>query len=119
VNPWGLWEDWTNGFYVVRHDPSRIEASASLLADKTRFANAARLVLEEWPNAAIHNLNHMWSGRRAWLGQAACLHSHGAVAAETRTAWGQLSNRQQSDANRTAESVIIGWRGHAQARLAL
>ena len=79
--------------------------SEQLLGDVDRFYDAATEMLREWPTAARHNLDYMWSGRNAWVGQATCTYVHGAPAAATRHAWAHLSAWQQRAANAVAVQV--------------
>lgn len=106
MTAWSKWEDWNAGLYDTnRYDADRVTLSADLLADSDHFREVAREMVREWPNATFHNLTHMWSGRNAWLGQAACCYAHKATAAETREAWGRLTNAQQDAANHVARTV--------------
>lgn len=107
--PWDEWEDYQSGMYEPAARPEIVQAAAALLADETAFYEAAREMLREWPVSARQNQQHMWSGRNAWLGQASCCYSVGATGAETRTAWGTLSNSQQSAANAVAIAVRKTW----------
>lgn len=122
MTAWNVWEDYRAGLYSIQRDESREADAARLLADPDQFLEAAREMLREWPNAAIHNLRHMWSGRNAWIGQATCCYSVAATAADTRAAWGTLTNQQQAAANDVARKVRDEWeRGvhDAQTRLAI
>ncbi len=120
MSAWDLWEDYCAGLYSTQSvDAARRADSARLLADPGGFAEVAREMLREWPNAARQQLSHMWSGRNAWLGQAACCYAHGATAADTRAAWGTLSNRQQSEANAVARQVRIAWERESTSAQAL
>lgn len=107
---WHSWEDWQNGLYSPTITDEHIADSARLLADPDQFLEVAREMVREWPNAAVHNLKHMWTGRRAWIGQASCLYAHGATSASTRLAWGHLTSPQQRAANTVAEIVDEEWR---------
>lgn len=115
--PWSEWEDFQAGMYEPTIDDDRVALSIGLLRDGERFREAAREMMREWPNAAIHNGAHMWTGRNAWVGQATCCYSHGATGAETRQAWGTLSNGEQSRANRVATAAREEWeRGRQDAQ---
>jgi hypothetical protein len=109
MSPWETWEDYTAGMYRGTLDLDRQADSARLLADPGGFTETAREMLREWPTAARQNLTNMWSGRNAWLGQAACCYAHGATAADTRAAWGTLTNAQQNAANAAARTVRFAW----------
>lgn len=104
--PWLEWEDYRAGMYrSAPLDEQRIRESAFLLTDPGGFREVAREMIREWPVAARQNLDHMWTGRNAWIGQAACCYAHGATSAETRAAWGTLSNPQQMAANKVARTI--------------
>lgn len=107
---WSNWEDWRAGLYAPTVTDEQVADSARLLANPDHFLEVARELLREWPNAATHNLIHMWTGRRAWIGQASCMYAHGATAASTRVAWGHLTNGQQRIANTIADQVHDEWK---------
>jgi hypothetical protein len=117
---WDRWEDYRNGLYVPAIHSDRVDQSAALLRDPDQFFEVAREMLREWPNSAYHNLVNMWSGRNAWIGQASCCYAHQATAADTRQAWGQLSNDEHRAANRVAMFVRELWeRGARDAQAVL
>lgn len=107
--PWDEWEDYAAGMYEPTVRDETVQLSAQLLSNPDAFMEAAREMLREWPNAARHNQQHMWSGRNAWLGQATCCYSHGATGAETREAWGTMTNTAQNAANDVAMTVRKSW----------
>jgi hypothetical protein len=117
---WDYWEDYRAGMYRSDMDPWRSALSEALLGDPDHFYEVAREMIREWPNSAHHNLVNMWSGRNAWLGQAACCYAHGATAADTKAAWGLLTNDQQRAANAVARTVQEQWeRGKHDAQTVL
>lgn len=109
MNAWSSWEDWRAGMYAADSDSARSSESVALLSDPEMFREVATEMLREWPHAAAHNLVNMWSGRNAWIGQAACSYAHGATSTDTRSAWGQLTNEHQRRANEVARSVRVAW----------
>lgn len=115
--PIASWEDWRAGLYahITEPDMRTVESSVRLLTDPDQFLEVAREMIRAWPNAAEHNVRSLWTGRRAWVGQASCLYAHGATSIETRIAWGQMDNSQQRQANRAADVAIAeykrGWKG--------
>lgn len=120
MTPFDAWEDFTAGLYASRIDAAQVHAAAALLRDQDAFAQAAAEMLRAWPVAAVQNIQHMWSGRNAWVGQATCCYSIGATSAETRAAWGDLSNTDQRAANETARLVRAAWeKGHRDAQASL
>jgi hypothetical protein len=122
MNPFDSWEDFAAGMYRQRLDAEHISLAEQLLRDCEAFREAATEMVREWPTSARQNLDHMWSGRNAWLGQATCCYSVGATSAETRAAWGLMDNGAQRSANEVARLVRLAReRGHhdAQASLAM
>src|SRR5262249_32973109 len=112
MQPWTNWEDYAAGLYAPRFDAGQVQESVKLLSDPAEFDAAAREMIREWPNAAKHWLN-LRSGRKSWIGQAACCYHHGATSTETRHAWGMLVNRVQVSANEVAAKIadeFLGWR---------
>lgn len=106
---WTEWEDYSAGLYLPAWTQEHVAASLGLLSDPGQFHEVAREMIREWPAAAWQNLRHMWSGRNAWLGQAACLYCHQAPGGATRAAWGQMSNTSQRAANEVARVVRAEW----------
>jgi hypothetical protein len=103
--PWDDWEDFKAGLYEHRFSPVQVYESVQLLSDPDEFAETAREMIREWPRAAAYNLG-LPSGRRAWVGQAACCYHHDATREETTYAWGRLSNGVQRRANKIAATLI-------------
>lgn len=106
---WNEWEDYHAGLYKPDRNRDLERQAADLLRDADQFREAAIEMLREWPNSAQHNLDHMWSGRNAWLGQATACYVYGATAADTRAAWGTLTNTEQRAANEIARLVRERW----------
>lgn len=111
---WEAWEDHALGMYSIRFTPDNVSDSINLLTDPDHFLEVAREMVREWPNSARHNLIHLWTGRRAWIGQASCLYAHGSPGAATREAWGCMTNPQQRAANAIADLVMEGYTADAQ-----
>lgn len=107
---WSEWEDFQHGMYSPSRDLRRVEAARGMLVDTEQFRECATEMVRAWPNAATHNLTSIWTGRRAWLGQATCCYSIGASSVDTRQAWGTLTNGEQRAANAVADDVITTWR---------
>lgn len=118
TTPWHEWEDWKAGLYLANQPREEaILLSLNLLQDCDFFLEAGREMIRNWPNASRHNVQRLWSGRRAWVGQAACCYTHTATSIETRSAWGLLHNAAQRGANQVAERLIAEYltRGAARA----
>ncbi len=108
---WVEWEDYAAGMYAPDVTEEMVDESARLLGKPAEFHAAAASVIAAWPVAARHNLDHMWTGRNAWLGQAACCFAHQATSAATRVAWGLISPDSQRRANAVATTVRAGREG--------
>lgn len=96
------------------HDPQdsarEAEHAAAILSDPDLFAEAARIMLAEWPNAAQQNLTNLRRSGRSWIGQATCCWLAGLSETATRTAWWLLSPGERTVANRVADEVVAEWR---------
>tara|TARA_R110000868_G_scaffold92651_1_gene257004 strand:- start:1278 stop:1646 length:369 start_codon:yes stop_codon:yes gene_type:complete len=110
MNPWESWEDWLAGLYKSRLDAEKVIEAQTLLSSAEQFDEAAREMIRMWPIAALHNLGHLKTGHRSWLGQATACYSVGATSLETRQAWGELSNNAQCAANLVATIIRDDWR---------
>lgn len=116
MTAWERWEDYRAGFY--RPATGDTAGPLALLSDPDAFYETAREMVREWPASAKHNLSYMWTGRNAWIGQAACVYSLSCTAADVRLAWGQMSNAQQRAANKIAVRVRDEWeRSEADAQV--
>lgn len=117
--PFDEWEDYQAGFYRTAGSSDYVAAAVAVLSDPDQFREAALEMLREWPVAARQNLEHMESGRNAWLGQATCCYVVGASSADTRKAWGMLTDAQRCAANAVAGAVREQWeRGMRDAQAA-
>lgn len=106
-----LWEDWAHGMWDDSPNPAReAEHAAAILSDIDLFAEAARIMLAEWPNAARQNLTNLRRSGRSWIGQATCCWLAGLSETATRTAWWLLSPEERLAANQVADQVVAEWR---------
>jgi hypothetical protein len=111
IKPWHEWEDWCHGLYGTGTiNPEQVKASVALLSDAERFRETALEMISEWPISANHNIYHLWTGKRAWIGQASCCYAHNATGQETREAWGLLTNEIRTAANEIADYVAESFR---------
>jgi hypothetical protein len=77
--------------------------------DAKRYGAAMLRVLDELPIATAHNLTDTNQNRKAWLGHAACYLAFECPEDVTREAWGQLTERQRTEANAMADIGIAKW----------
>jgi hypothetical protein len=103
------WEDYPAGLYVRTASPEHVQAARAILASPELCEAAMRRVVRSWPVSTEQNLTDRSQNRRAWLGQAACCIETGASAASTKQGWWQLTEDQQTRANRIADAVISDW----------
>lgn len=105
------WEDWAYGMWNDPQNPG-LEAAhaAAVLADPELFAEAARIMLAEWPNAAQQNLTNLRRSGRSWVGQATCCWLADLSESATRSAWWLLSPEERVTANQVADQVVAEWR---------
>lgn len=109
-HPYTVWEDWQAGMWQSPVNlTADMERAAHILASPTVFLDAARTMLREWPRAAEHNLTDMAQNRRAWVGQASCMHLAGVPEEATRQAWWTLTAAEQYAANAVADQAIAEW----------
>ena len=87
----------------------RVQECAKLLTDQIRCRTAMLSAIREYPISAEQHLSKS-SGRRPWIGQAACLVALGATEEETRIAWNfYMTQEGQDSANKIADDVILEW----------
>lgn len=108
--PYWLWECYHNGMWdSERKDVNRIQDCAKLLSNPVRCMAAMIRALNEFPISAEQHLSKP-SGRRPWIGQAACCAELGATEEETRVAWNfYMTPAAQDKANEIADEVIAQW----------
>lgn len=88
---------------------SNIKKCKELLADKNNCEAAMIAVITQWPISSAQHLSKI-SGKRPWLGQAACCYALGATEEETRIAWNfYMTPEEQTLANKIADEVIDIW----------
>lgn len=115
--PWEAWEDYAAGFYNPGVPTAmHVADSKALLCDPDRFFDAAAEMLHHWENSAVHNIQYLWTGRNAWIGQATCLYTHGAPPTATREAWGAMTEPQRDTANAVATKARHEWEGRQDGR---
>jgi hypothetical protein len=110
-HPYTAWEDWQAGMWQSPTDVTAdMERAVHILSSPSVFLSAARAMLRDWPNAAEHNLTDMAQNRRAWVGQATCMHLAQVPEEATRQAWWTLTVAEQYTANQVADQAIAEWR---------
>lgn len=103
------WEDYINGMYDTpkKEDEERLVLLAvEMLTNNDLFLETCKEVLVNWKISSKVNLTNKSCNRKAWLGQASCSFKYKVPEICTRTAWGQLSFFQQTEANKVAEQII-------------
>jgi len=117
------WEDYINGMYRTswENESELVEKAKSVLCDSILFLSVMESILENWIIASKINLTNIGCNRRAWLGAAACCYKYGVPEILTRIAWNTMIESEQSEANKTAEKIILQYelkqRTHAQSEI--
>ena len=108
--PYWLWECCRKGMWSnKRKDMNRIQDCAKLLSDPVACTAAMVRAVNEFPISAEQHLSKS-TGRRPWLGQAACCAQLGATEEETRIAWNfYMTDEAKAKANAIADRVIDQW----------
>jgi hypothetical protein len=87
----------------------KIQACAKVLADPERCRASMLRAIHVYPISAEQHLSKS-TGRRPWMGQAACSAAIGATEEETRIAWNfYMTPEEQASANAIADDVIAQW----------
>ena len=110
-HPFWLWECVESGMWAnnQRKSMNRIQDCAKLLSDPVRCTAAMVRALADFPISAEQHLSKD-TGRRPWLGQAACCAALRATEEETRIAWNfYMTSDSQASANAVADEVIKQW----------
>jgi hypothetical protein len=107
-----VWEDARAGLYRL---PSIMDEwiaqlnSRLLLRTPHAFFRIAMEMVDGWPKSSEANLSNRSRNRQAWIGQATCCFAFGAAEHQVKAAWHELTLQEQSDANHTADEVIVIW----------
>lgn len=115
---WHRWEAWEcvpAGMHDQESLQDPVEAYAEILGNCNRFANAINRVFSEWPVSCEQFLTNTESNRVAWLGQAAVCIETGVGRAYRRSFY-ELSEKQQSEANKVAADAIARWDSERELR---
>lgn len=107
-HPFWKWEDLAM-WEQRKNEMTRIQACARLLADPIKCQEAMEGAVAVYPISAEQHLTKP-SGRRPWIGQAACNYALDATEEETRIAWNfYMAPGAQDRANAVADFVIAAW----------
>lgn len=98
----------------IQNQEEKINFGVLLLSDSVQFLKSMNDVLVNWPIASAVNLTNIQQNRRAWLGAAACMYTHGVEEVITRISWGILSDYQKNTANTIADQVIFHYEHTSQ-----
>lgn len=106
------WECHKAGFYLSKkdgwtHDECEKEY-IRVLTDNELFESILNKVVSEWKHSCEHYLTNRSMNRIAWLGQAAVCYESG-VPSRYSSAWGLLTEQQQSNANKVALKALNKW----------
>jgi hypothetical protein len=114
-HPYWEWECYQFGMWGSRkRSEYKIKECKQLLANETACRAAMQKAINKFSKSAEHHLTKH-TGKRPWLGQAACVVVLSATEVETRIAWNDLlSDDERNMANRIADQVFWEWRANAQ-----
>lgn len=108
-HPYWKWECFKHGFYApvsVGAKTQSKEDYAMFLGDLERFNKGIEGVFARWQYSSEHFLTKEHINRVAWLGQASCCWACG-LSSYNRSGFYLLSQKEQSQANKLAETKII------------
>jgi hypothetical protein len=112
-HPYWRWEDYKAGLYELTYPSDEEEYGAvmakTILCNSEWFKLVASKMVEEWFNAAEFNLSNYSQNRQAWVGQASCCFALGVPDYVTKLGWHMMTEKQQEQANKIADSVIEEW----------
>jgi hypothetical protein len=103
------WEDYLNGMYDIpkqKDIDTLVSLAIYMLTNKELFKSTCLILLDKWHISSAVNLTNKQCNRRAWLGQACCSFKFKVPETCTRIAWGMLTDNQQDEANKIAETII-------------
>ena len=107
-HPFWKWED-LSMWEQRKNQMLRIQECARVLATPVLCREAMEKAISSYPISAEQHLSKS-TGRRPWIGQAACCVALGATEEETRIAWNfYMTPEQQDSANAIADEVIADW----------
>lgn len=107
------WEDFINGMWKsVQDEDDMLRQTVEFAGNTELFGNWMRKVITRWPVSCEHNLTDTGSNRRAWIGQAAACLAISSPEFITRRAWWMLTEEQQNNANKEADSAINMWQAN-------
>lgn len=108
-HPYWDWECFKNGMYDKGKDMNKVQECANLLSSRELCRREMQRAVNAYPISAQQHLSKP-TGRRPWIGAAACNVSCGANEEEVRIAWNfYMAPDQQAMANEVADHVIAEW----------
>lgn len=111
-HPYFDWEEVeANMWGEVKNRKAYLKKAIAFTGDHKKYGRFMLRVINEWPISCENALTDHKLNRRAWLGHAATAMALGCPEDITREAWGFLSERQRTLANREADRAICVWEG--------
>lgn len=109
-HPYWDWECFKAGMWSSRRkEVNKIQLCARVLSTPEECRAAMLGAVNDYPISAQQHLSKT-TGRRPWIGQAACCFAVKATEEETRVAWNfYMTAEQQDSANNIADQVIAQW----------
>ncbi len=103
------WEDYKAGMFSIVNvcdKDKKVSDAINLLSSQSKFYEASKKMMQQWPISTDVNLTNKGQNRRAWIGAAACMFECNAPEILTSMAWNSLSKENQNKANAIADKLI-------------
>lgn len=111
--PYWEWEDYHAGMWrkIPRDQEAEWVALAVRFTGNTdRYGKWMRKVVMKWPRTMINALTNPSINQLAFVGHCAACYALHIPEYITRMAWGELTDKQRTDANQQAREAIELWR---------
>ncbi len=104
------WEEMKFNMYGSVDDRKLwVKRAIEFTSDHKKYGRFMMRVVNEWPVSCENALTDYLMNRKAWVGHAAVALAIGCPEDIVREAWGNLTDEQQSLANKEADAAIQAW----------
>lgn len=105
------WESFENGMYKTLSEIKNFDRFQSLsfntLTDQETFFRNGLLMTTNWKKTCSVFLLNKNINRLAFIGQATCCYIHNSPELATKSAWKEMTEQQQAEANNTAINILL------------
>lgn len=110
-HPYWLWEEREANMWgkASKDRGHLLDKAIKFTGNHILYGRYMRKVVREWKYSCEHNLSNKEQNRKAWIGHAACALAFNCPEDIVRQAWGYLTEKQQTLANKKAEKAIKYW----------